>query len=90
LAKREVGNRPTPETYGLLAYSYLKKGEKKKALQLVKTHIEGKTYEPSTLSQAAEVYKANGEHKKVQELKQELTGAIYELGPVKEHQILSL
>lgn len=90
LAKREVGNRPTPETYGLLAYSYLKKGEKKKALQLVKTHIEGKTYEPSTLSQAAEVYKANGEYKKAQELKQELTGAIYELGPVKEHQILSL
>jgi len=90
LAKREVGNRPTPETYGLLAYSYLKRGEKKKALQLVKTHIEGKTYEPSTLSQAAEVYKANGEYKKVQELKQELTGAIYELGPVKEHHILSL
>ena len=90
LAKREVGNRPTPETYGLLAYSYLKKGEKKKALQLVKMQIEGKTYEPSTLSQAAEVYKANGEHEKVQQLKKELTGALYELGPVKEHQILSL
>lgn len=90
LAKKEVENRPTPESYGLLAYSYYKKGDKEKALELVEKHIAGKTFEPEVLTQAAEIYKANGNYKKVKELKQELVGAIYELGPVKESQILSL
>jgi tetratricopeptide (TPR) repeat protein len=90
LAQREVENRPTPESYGLLAYSYLKKGEKEKALELVENFIWDKTFEPAILTQAAEIYKENGNLDKVKELKQELTGAIYELGPLKENQILSL
>jgi len=90
LAQREVENRPTPESYGLLAYSYLKKGEKEKALELVENFIWDKTFEPAILTQAAEIYKENGNLDKVKELKQELTGAIYELGPLKEDQILSL
>lgn len=90
LAQREVENRPTPESYGLLAYSYLKKGEKEKALELVEKFIWDKTFEPAILTQAAEIYKENGNLDKVKELKQELTGAIYELGPLKENQILSL
>lgn len=90
LAKKEVQNRPTPESYGLLAYSYYKKGEKEKALKLVERHIAGKTFEPAVLTQAAEIYKANGNLDKVKELKQELKGAAYELGPVKESQILNL
>ncbi|WP_036385642.1 tetratricopeptide repeat protein [Muricauda sp. MAR_2010_75] len=90
LAKKEVENRPTPESYGLLAYSYYKKGEKEKALELLERHIAGKTFEPTVLTQAAEIYKANGNLDKVRELKQELKGAAYELGPVKESQILNL
>ncbi len=90
LAQKEVQNRPTPESYSLLAYSYFTKGEKEKALEIVETHIVGKTFEPGILSRAAEIYKANGSHGKVKELKQELVGAIYELGPVMESQILSL
>ena len=90
LAKKEVENRPTPESYGLLAYSYFAKGEKEKALEIVEKHIAGKTFEPGILSKAAEIYKANGKHDKVKELKQELVGAIYELGPVMEPQILRL
>ncbi|MBO0322360.1 hypothetical protein J0X14_08635 [Muricauda sp. CAU 1633] len=90
LAQKEVENRPTPESYSLLAYSYFTKGEKEKALEIVETHIAGKTFEPGILSKAAEIYKANGDHGKVKELKQELVGAIYELGPVMESQILSL
>ncbi|USD25390.1 tetratricopeptide repeat protein [Flagellimonas marinaquae] len=90
LAQEEVNNRPTPESYGWLAYSLLHMGEKKKALELVEKHVMGATFEPAILHQAAEVYKANGLMEKVRELKQELLEAAYELGPIKEAQIAGL
>ncbi len=90
LSEKEVENRPTPETYSLLAYSNLKQGNIEKALQLVENHIEGKTFEPGILYYAAEVYKANGKTKKVKEIKNELLGAIYELGPSMESNITNL
>ncbi len=81
LAKREVDNRPTPESYSLLAYTYLKMGEVPKALQIVKDHVEGKTAEPSIHYRIAEIYKASGNHVRATQLKEELNGVIYELGP---------
>jgi len=90
LAKVEVDNRPTPESYSWLAYSYLKNGDEKKALELIDDHVYGKTFEPALLFHAAEVYKANGRTEKVKELKVELIGALYELGPHMEKQIHDL
>ena len=90
LAKKEVHNRPTPESYSLLANSYLGIGEKEEALEIVKHEIEGKTFEPAVLYRVAKVYKANGLTEKVTELKKELTGAAYELGPVMENEIAEL
>jgi tetratricopeptide (TPR) repeat protein len=90
VAELEVVNRPTPESYHLLAYSYFKLGERERALEIVKQHVEGKTYEPTILYRTAEIYKATGAHSKVAELKQDLMGAIYELGPSMENKILSL
>ncbi|MEM7486757.1 MAG: hypothetical protein AAF348_16235 [Bacteroidota bacterium] len=81
LAKREVENRPTPESFGMLAYSYLKKGEPEMALELAQNHIAGKTQEPAILQHLAEIYKTNGKTKEVRELKKELLNALYELGP---------
>ncbi|ALM07421.1 hypothetical protein SB49_06095 [Sediminicola sp. YIK13] len=81
IAEKEVQNRPTPHSYDLLAYSYLKIGEKDKALDVVEKHIDGKTFEPNILYHTAEIYKANGKTSKVNELKKELSGAAYELGP---------
>lgn len=81
LAQKEVINRPTPESYDLLAYTQLKKGNTTKALDLVLTYVEGKTYEPTALYHMAEVYKANGAFEKVKELKKELKDANFEMGP---------
>ncbi|MBU2997356.1 hypothetical protein KO500_12990 [Cellulophaga baltica] len=81
LSKREVQNRPTPESYSLLAYTHLKLGDNKKALAIVENHIEGKTFEPAILLRSAEIYKVAGNNNKVKELKNELSGAVYELGP---------
>ena len=90
VAEIEVDNRPTPESYNLLAYSYFKLGEKDRALEIVRKHIEGKTYEPTILYRTAEIYKATGNYSELLELKQELLGAIYELGPSMESKILNL
>lgn len=90
LAKREVSNRPTPESYGMLATAYLRLGEKKKALAIVEDHIMDKTYEPAVQYRAAEIYKANGLQHRVAGLKSELLDAAYELGPVLHHKITQL
>ncbi|WP_276167260.1 tetratricopeptide repeat protein [Zobellia alginiliquefaciens] len=90
LSRKEVGNRPTPESYSLLAYSHLKKGDKEKALEIVQEYIEGKTFEPAILLYAAEIYKATGQIEKVKAIKTELAEAIYELGPSSEGSIANL
>ncbi|APQ15956.1 tetratricopeptide repeat protein [Maribacter hydrothermalis] len=90
LAQKEVVNRPTPESYSWLGYSYLKKGNEKRALEIMDEHVSGKTFEPALLFQAAEVYKANGQEERVKDLKNELMGALYELGPNMEKQIREL
>ncbi len=90
LAQKEVKNRPTPESYGWLAYSLLKKGEKEKALEMVVGHIANETFEPAILYRAAEIYKANGKIQQVKALKKELMGSVYELGPLMESQITGL
>ncbi len=90
IAEVEVNSRPTPGSYDLLAYSYFKLGEKDKALEIVEQHIEGKTFEPGILFRTAEIYKAQGEYTKVKELKNELLGATYELGPSMESKIMNL
>lgn len=90
IAKEEVNNRETPESYMLLAHSFYKKGDVLNAVSIIKKHIDGKTFEPHILYNAAEIYKAAGDTKKVKELKAELTDAIYELGPNMEKKIANL
>lgn len=90
LAKQEINNRATPETYTLLALAQLKTENKEDALQTIETHVEGKTFEPSAQYVSAMVYKANGMQDKVKPLKKELSGASYELGPVLSKKIAQL
>lgn len=90
LAKKEVDNRPTPESYSLLAYSFLKNGEVDKAKKLVDVHVLHKTYEPAIMYRIAEIYKASGDLEKVKEIKIELVEAAYELGPLMAADIAAL
>lgn len=90
LAEAEVAERATPETYGLLAYAYLQAGDKEKARDIVAREIVGKTYEPAVLLQAAEVFKATGQTAERAMLKEELSGAAYELGPLTYKRIQML
>ncbi len=90
LAKKEVKSRPTPTSYGLLAYAYLKNDQKEKALELIEKYVDGKTFEPGTLYYLAEIFKANDKSFRVKEFKKELLGAVYELGPEMHNSIIDL
>jgi len=90
LSMREVANRPTPESYSMLGYSYLKNDQLDKAKKIMDEFVYGKTFEPALCYQAAAVYSASGELKKVQILKKDLVGSIYELGPGMEKNIKAL
>ncbi|MDX1543731.1 MAG: hypothetical protein R3214_07285 [Christiangramia sp.] len=90
LAKQEVENRATPETYQLLALATLHQGNKEEALRIITAHVTNKTFEPEALLTMAKVNKANQNKDKVEELKKELLGAGYELGPLKVTEIRSL
>ncbi|KPM33114.1 Hypothetical protein I595_16 [Croceitalea dokdonensis DOKDO 023] len=90
LAETEIGNRPTPESYHLLAMAYYETQQYQKALRIVEEHIMHKTYEPAILLNAAQIYKANHKPKIVKALKAELLDAGYELGPSSLAEINSL
>ncbi|WP_034258692.1 tetratricopeptide repeat protein [Altibacter lentus] len=90
MAKQEVENRATPETYHLLALAQLKAGNEKEALQTVRDHVVGKTFEPMATYHTALVYKANGMEKEVAPLKEELLTAQFELGPVLTEKVRQL
>lgn len=90
IAKIEVENRPTPQSYDLLAWSYYKNGNLGAALDIVDKYIIDKTFEPETLYHIAEIYKAAGKTEQIKPLKKELMASIYELGPTMEEKINQL
>ncbi|NRS90231.1 hypothetical protein HNQ02_003169 [Flavobacterium sp. 7E] len=90
IAKIEVDHRPTPDSYSLLAWSYLNIGEHEKALAIAKEHVIGKSFEPKVQYHLAMIYKANKMEDKIAPIKEELLESIYELGPNFEQKINTL
>lgn len=90
IAKTEIENRPTPHSYDLLAWSYFKNGQLEEALNLTKNHVLGHTSEPMALYHSAEILKASGNLDKVKELKPDLLGSAYELGPLMAEKVSQL
>ncbi len=90
IAQMEVNQRPTPDSYDLLSYAYLKMGDEKKALEIQEKFVINKTHEPLPKYHLAIIYKANKLIEKAQQLKEELLEAEYELGPNYSVKIQSL
>ena len=80
--QEEITNRPTPESYDLLAWAAFKRGNTQESLRIAKKYIEGKSHEPEVLYHLAEIYKANKMEEAKNVLKKELLDSSYELGPV--------
>ena len=90
IAKIEIENRPTAQSYDLLAWSYYKKGDYKKALEITENYVIGHTFEPEALLHAAHILKVNGMDSETIKLKKELLGSVYELGPLTEKEIQNI
>ena len=90
LAKLEVANRATSETYVLLAYAQLMNGLTTEALATIESHVFGKTFEPKAIYITALVFKANGVLDMVPELKLDLESAAFELGPLRMREVEKL
>lgn len=88
LAEKEVNNRPTPQSFALLAKAYLIVGEKEKAFEIINQNVLHKTFEPKSLLIAAEVLKEN--NKTIDELKKELLAANFEIGPTMAQKVNAL
>jgi tetratricopeptide (TPR) repeat protein len=87
IASQEVSERPTTQSYDLLAWSYFKNGQIKKALEITENHVINKTFEPEALLHTAYILKANGRLEDARNLKEELIASVYELGPLAENKI---
>ncbi len=87
LANHEILQRPTPQSYDLLAWAFYKKGEAQKALKIMENNVLNKIFEPEVLYHLAVIYKANGKAKELIELKKELLESVFELGPTMEQKI---
>lgn len=87
IANTEIENRPTPQSYDLLAWTYYHKGNYVNALLIAEEHVVNKTFEPEVLYHLAKIYKANGKLVEAQDLKKDLLESAFELGPVMEQDI---
>lgn len=90
IIEEEIKNRPTPQSYGLLAWASYQKGNFQEALIIAEKYVKGKTYEPEAMYHLAEIYKANGLLSNAKELKKELIESSYELGPLMTAKIQNI
>ncbi|WP_130735866.1 CDC27 family protein [Flavobacterium sp. J27] len=90
LANKEIMNRPTPESYDLLAWTYFNNGDYKRAHDIIKKHTLNKSHEPLILYHNELILKANNVLDEDNSHKNELVESIYELGPNLEKQIRSI
>ena len=87
IARKEVNNRPTPETFSWLAWTYFKMGENQKAYEIAKTNVIGKDFEPTSQCRMAFILKSIGEKEKADKIFRECLKSSFELGPVTTKQI---
>ncbi|MFL1013594.1 tetratricopeptide repeat protein [Flavisericum labens] len=90
IANEEIQNRPTPQSYDLLAWTHYNHGKTEEALKVMENHVVGKTSEPDVLFHLAKIYKANNKIEQTKKLKKELLESSFELGPITAQEIQNL
>jgi tetratricopeptide (TPR) repeat protein len=80
IATIEISNRPTPQSYDLLAWGYFQQGHVEKAIEVAQQHVEGKTFEPEATYHLGVIYEKIDEEKSRDFLKKALQSS-FELGP---------
>ena len=81
IAQREVNNRPTSQSYDLLAWAYYNMGRKEEAFKIAKSFVENRNYEPDALYHLGVIYAHSGDLKKAKHFMREAESSAFELGP---------
>ena len=81
IAQREVSNRPTSQSYDLLAWAYYNLGRKEDAFKIAKSFVENRNYEPTALYHLGVIYAHTGDLKKAKHFMREAESSAFELGP---------
>jgi tetratricopeptide (TPR) repeat protein len=81
IAEREIQNRPTAQTYDLLAWTYYCEKNYPKALEIAEKYVKGKSFEPDILLHLGQIYQANGKKAEAEKYFEEAKEAEFELGP---------
>ncbi len=87
IARMEVTERPTPQSYDLLAWSYFNSGDVLKAKQIADSKLAEQTFEPEILYHLGAIYKASGQRRKGHQYLKMALESSYELGPVTSTKI---
>lgn len=90
IAQKEINNRPTPESYDLLAWTYYNMGKFEKAYELATAFTINKSQEPVILYHNELILKANNKLTEENSNKKELIESLYELGPNLEEPIKNI
>lgn len=87
IADIEVNNRPTPQSYDLLAWAYYKNNRLQEAELIAATYIAKRTYEPDALFHMGVIYKHTGNKELAKKYLSEALESGYELGPLVTKEI---
>ncbi|HEX6227730.1 MAG TPA: tetratricopeptide repeat protein, partial [Chryseolinea sp.] len=87
IAGEEIVNRPTPQSYDLLAWGYYHQKEFAKALAIASQKVEHQNYEPDALYHLGMIYHANGDNAKALQYLTTALESEFELGPALSRKI---
>jgi tetratricopeptide (TPR) repeat protein len=82
LSMKEVNNRPSGQSYDLLAWSYLNQGDKEKALKTADDFVRDFTFEPDAFYHLGMIYKANNKPTEARKYLKLALESSFELGPI--------
>ena len=88
IAKAEIANRPTPQSFDLLAWALYHQGNFSQALEVARKNVEGQTFEPEAYYHLGRIYLANGNYRKAKHYLEEALKSEFELGPCVTREIL--
>ncbi len=81
IAEIEIKNRPTPDSFDLLAWAYYQQENLEKALDIAKHRVKDKTFEPLAIYHLGMIYLANGDRSMAKKYLTKSLDSEFELGP---------
>jgi hypothetical protein len=82
IAEAEITNRPTPQSFDLLAWGLYHKKLFSQSLAIAKRNVEGQTFEPEAYYHLGMIYFANGDLTTSKYYLKEALKSEFELGPI--------